>query len=221
MKNPKRLYIVVEGQTEAEFVESVLRPHFINKGIYFVEPVIIHTSKGHKGGFVRFQHLRNDVLKLLKQQSDVIVSTFVDFFRIPTSMPHYEKCMEKRAIEDKIMCLEAHTAASINDRRFIPYIQKHEFEALLFASNVGFEKYFEAAIFEKTQAIIDTYPNPEDINNNPQTAPSKRLETITQKNYDKINDGNTIALEIGIQVILEKCPRFKAWVEQLEVLILK
>ena len=217
----KRLYIVVEGQTEAEFTESVLRPYFNSKGIYFVEPVIIHTSKGHKGGFVNFQHLANDVSKLLKQQINIIVSTFVDFFRIPTNIPQYHKCMEMGNVEDKITCLETHIAASINDRRFLPYIQKHEFEALLFSSNIGFETYFNTAIFEKTQNIIDTYPNPEDINNNPQTAPSKRLEMITLKQYDKINDGNTIALEIGIERIIEKCPRFRNWIEQLEEMVTK
>ena len=158
-----------------------------------------------------FQHLRNDILKLLKQQSDVIVSTFVDFFRIPTSMPHYEKCMEKRAIEDKIMCLEAHTAASINDRRFIPYIQKHEFEALLFTSNVGFENYFNE-VAKETQNIVDQYENPEEINDNPTTAPSKRILGIIPF-YQKPIAGNILALEIGIEKMLEKCPRFCNWIE--------
>jgi hypothetical protein len=33
--------------------------------------------------------------------------------------------------------------------------------------------------------------------------------------YDKVFEGNLIALEIGIHTILEKCPRFRAWVEKL------
>lgn len=48
----------------------------------------------------------------------------------------------------------------------------------------------------------------------PTGAPSKRLLAI-KENYDKVIEGNLIALEIGIEKILEKCPRFKAWIEKL------
>lgn len=33
--------------------------------------------------------------------------------------------------------------------------------------------------------------------------------------YEKVFEGNMIALEVGITTMLEKCPRFKNWVEQL------
>ena len=61
----RRLYIVVEGQTEEEFIKDLLAPYLQCEGIY-VYPVIIHTSKGHKGGFVNYDHLKNDINKLLK-----------------------------------------------------------------------------------------------------------------------------------------------------------
>lgn len=79
----KRLFIVVEGQTEEAFVKELMRPYFIQNDIYDIRPVLIQTSKGHKGGFVNYEHLRNDLLRLLKSQGqDVVVSTFVDFWRI-------------------------------------------------------------------------------------------------------------------------------------------
>jgi hypothetical protein len=46
------------------------------------------------------------------------------------------------------------------------------------------------------------------------TAPSKRIEAIIE-DYNKILYGNILALEIGIETILEKCPRFRNWVENL------
>lgn len=101
----------------------------------------------------------------------------------------------------------------IDDRRFIPYIQLHEFEALLFSSDRGF-KYFSEEEIKKLAAIIDEFDNPEDINSNPESAPSKRLMKIVD-NYDKVLFGNVMALEIGIDTILNKCPRFKAWTEEL------
>ena len=56
----KRLFIVVEGQTEEAFVNELMSPYFIQNGIYDVRPVLIQTSKGHKGGFVNYEHLKND-----------------------------------------------------------------------------------------------------------------------------------------------------------------
>ena len=102
----------------------------------------------------------------------------------------------------------------IGDRRFIPYIQLHEFEALLYASNAGFEKYFPEDEARETAAVISAFPNPELINSSPDKAPSKRLLAI-HKGYDKVIEGNLIALEVGLQTILNKCPRFGKWLERL------
>lgn len=33
--------------------------------------------------------------------------------------------------------------------------------------------------------------------------------------YDKVTEGNLIALEIGISTILERCPRFRSWIEEI------
>lgn len=43
---------------------------------------------------------------------------------------------------------------------------------------------------------------------------SKRLLAI-KPDYNKVLEGNLIALEIGIQSILEKCPRFAGWVKAI------
>jgi hypothetical protein len=102
----------------------------------------------------------------------------------------------------------------INDSRFIPYIQLHEFESLLYSSNKGFEAYFSNEEKKETQKIIDEFPNPEDINSSPEKAPSKRLLAI-KNDYDKVVEGNIIALEIGFKQIMDRCPRFKAWIEKL------
>lgn len=102
----------------------------------------------------------------------------------------------------------------IADTRFIPYIQLHEFEALLFSSSKGFQTFFSPEQQESIQTIIHTYDNPEEINTTPEGAPSKRLLTI-KEDYDKVLEGNLIALEIGLPEILEKCPRFKAWMDTL------
>ncbi|WP_321517317.1 DUF4276 family protein [uncultured Bacteroides sp.] len=210
----RRLYIIVEGQTEQEFVSQTLAPHLRDLGIYDITPILIRTSKTGKGGFVNYEHLKNDVTRLLSSEKDIIVSTFVDFFRIPTSVPKYKDSMRLNSDNDKVESLEQGMFESISDRRFIPYIQLHEFEALLFSSNKGFEEYCEVPVYKQTKSIVDSYENPEDINSSPETAPSKRLLKINP-DYDKVLEGNLIALKVGINTMLERCPRFREWVEKL------
>jgi len=210
----KRLYIIVEGQTEQEFVNSMIAPYMQQYGIYDVTPILIRTSKTGRGGFVNYEHLKNDAIKLLhSKKDDFIVSMFVDFFRIP-EVPKKERWEIKNNHVEKVEEMEQCIAEDIGDRRFIPYIQLHEFEALLFSSNKGFESYFAEKDANSTQQIIDSYENPEEINSSPEGAPSKRLLTI-KDDYDKVVEGNLIALEVGFNDILAKCPRFKAWIDKL------
>ncbi len=210
----KRLYIIVEGQTEQEFVNSMISPYMQQYGIYNVTPVLIRTSKTGRGGFVNYEHLKNDTKKLLFSiKTDFVVSMFVDFFRIP-EVPQKDRWEKKATHIEQVEEMEQCIAEDINDRRFIPYIQLHEFEALLFSSNKGFETFFSETNAKNTQQIINTFNNPEDINTSPKGAPSKRLLAI-KDDYDKVIEGNLIALEVGFNEILARCPRFRAWIEKL------
>ena len=212
----KRLNIVVEGQTEQSFVNEVLIPYLQSKGVAIITPILIHTSKTGRGGLVNYHHLHNTVKGLLKNQYDgnIVVSSFVDFFRMPTNMPDYDDAMRLGTDLQKVESLQQALGNSIGDRRFIPYIQLHEFEALLFSNNNGFEYLWEEEQALKTKIIVEAFENPEDINSAPETAPSKRLLAIN-KNYDKVLEGNLIALEVGINEMLGKCPRFAIWVNRL------
>lgn len=212
----KRLYIVVEGQTEQEFVNTLLRPWFSGHGIFDIHPILIRTSKHGRGGHVNADHLKNTINGLLRETNDteLIVSTFIDFFRIPDNMPGYKEAMQLGVSTDQVASLEMALAKTIQDWRFVPYIQRHEFEALLFSSNAGFEKYCDEEQSCKTSAIVDSFQNPEDINSSPETAPSRRLQAIIP-NYDKVILGNILALEIGITKIITRCPRFANWLQAL------
>ncbi len=211
----KRLYIVVEGHAEQEFVNEILRPYLNSFGLYDVTPVLIHTSKTGKGGFVNYDHLNNTVVPLLRTKgNDIVVTTFVDYFRIPTNTPHYEECIKLGSNKDIVVKLEQCIDENINDRRFFSYIQLHEFEALLFSNNNGFKEYFTEEQAKLTNAIVNEFDNPEDINTRPQHAPSKRILSI-KENYNKPIEGNLIAIEIGINDIIKRCPRFAMWVNEL------
>lgn len=52
-----RIYVMVEGQTEEAFVTELLAPHFAHAGRYLI-PIIVSTSRGHKGGMVSYAKVR-------------------------------------------------------------------------------------------------------------------------------------------------------------------
>lgn len=211
----KRIYIVVEGQTEQEFVRSVMAHYFFTKGVVSVTPILIRTSKTGRGGHVSAKHLLKTIAGLLATvKNDVLVTTFVDFFRIPNNMPDFEQSMSLPNDTLRVKSLEDALARKVNDPRFIPYIQLHEFEALLFSNNKGFEDYFSEEQSAQTAEIISAFANPEDINSSLETAPSKRILAL-ERGYDKVLQGNLIAMDVGMDDMLAKCPRFSLWVSHL------
>lgn len=212
----KNIFIVVEGYSELEFVNNLLAPYLIQSGADIVKPYPVATNAalGKKGGG-KYKHLREELLRSVKYSPEKIVSTFFDYYAFPADAPDYAACKQGTSVDERILCLEQAIKNDIapNNHRFIPYLQKHEFEALLFSSNDGFKTHYNE-IAEETGKIINQYPNPEEINDNPATAPSKRILNFIPS-YNKVLHGNILALEIGIETILERCPRFHNWIEML------
>lgn len=216
----KRLIIVVEGDTEKEFIDKVLSPYLYAKGLTSVNCFKIkHT----KGGLTKYQHLKTDLINCI-YENNVLVSTLIDFYALPKDFPKYEDAkklvnkserlsfLENAIVED----LEAEKGGSFPD--LLPYIQLHEFEALVFSSLGAVKALYseQDAKFNEIEQIMAMYPNPEDINDSPQTAPSKRLKNNQLiRGYNKVNDGIMIIEEAGIEVVLAKCPRFSKWVDAL------
>lgn len=101
--------------------------------------------------------------------------------------------------------------------RFIPYIQLHEFEGLLFSDISVFPRNFtkEQLDFPQLERAVNDFKTPEEINNSPATAPSERLKKAIN-GYDKVTDGAFLALEIGLETIRKKCILFNEWIERLE-----
>jgi len=214
----RAIYIICEGQTEEEFVNSILRPYFNSHHIYDVRPILMTTSKGHKGGDIKFDRLKFNIEKLLNRETDVIVTTFIDFFRLKSDFPNFQIAQQKINKYDRVDSLEQAMAANINQPRFIPYIQLHEFEGLLFASKEGFEFLpdLKQASLKNLLLAVSEKENPEELNDGELTAPSKRLEQLIP-GFDKNKPffGGIIAEVNTINAILERCTRFRTWVETL------
>lgn len=215
----KRLEIIVEGVTESDFVTQVLAPYLESLGLieaYCVCPIIIRTHPNHRGGMSKYTHLRSDILSCLSScDKDLTVSMMIDFFALPSNVPRPQNYNSLKTDYDKVKAIEQCIFDDIDDYRFIPYIQLHEFEALLFASKVGFDYCYEndprALLLKK---IVDSYDNPEEINTSPSGAPSKRILAIIPE-YQKGYDGNVIMIENGIDVVIAKCPGFRKWIKAI------
>ena len=213
-----RVAISVEGQTEDEFCKQILAPYLLAKGIHLT-PIIVTTSRErcgvkHKGGCINLSRVKSEIKKLLP--SFDFVTTFYDLY----GFDNIPKETTANELEEKIQELFP------NNAKLIPYIQQYEFETLLFS-----EPSYYADYFDNPQATVDIEKiikscgvNIEDINNSKETAPSKRIANFFD-NYDetfeKVFHGYSIIEEIGLEKVLEKAPRFRAWVKRIEGLVKK
>ena len=211
------LNILVEGETEKEFVNNSIYHYLLRHEIGNIRPITIETSPGFKGGDVRYQtRFKTNILNLLRGREDMIVTSLIDFYKLRNDFPKYNESKAISNVIDRVSFLESACMEDINDHRFIPYIQLHEFEGLLFSDTKGFDLFNEipAANLLELKKIVSTFPNPEMINEGNETAPSKRLAKLIPS-YQKPLYGNMIALENNFETILAKCPRFKTWIDTL------
>lgn len=141
----------------------------------------------------------------------------VDFYRLPADFPGIA---ESRAIPDpvkKVEFIEQRFSDDLHHRRFVPYIQLHEFEALLFSDPKKFSGAFPSlgANLERLEAIRRRFQTPEHINEGDDTAPSKRIFSLLPE-YVKAVAGPLIAKQIGLAKLREQCHHFNQWLERLE-----
>jgi Domain of unknown function (DUF4276) len=64
----------------------------------------------------------------------------------------------------------------------------------------------------------EAFSSPEHINDDPLTAPSKRILKCCD-GYEKPLHGSLIAIDIGLEAIRQQCQHFNQWLLRLENLI--
>lgn len=213
----KRLIIICEGETEQEFCKDVLYSHFISKDIAIEAPLIKKTM----GGIVAWEYIKSQILLHLTE--DVVVTMLIDYYGIK-DYHNFPKWVESKAIvnkTDRMAFLENAMKEDIDDSvrfRFIPYIQLHEFEGLLFNNIDTFKRNIpenEFTDIRELESLINNNSNPELINDGALTAPSKRLVRLIS-GYNKIVYGAILAQEIGLERLRAKAVRFDEWIVNLE-----
>lgn len=214
----QRIIIICKGQTEQEFCRKLLTPYFYARDIDIQCPLI----KISKGGIVKWDVLKDQVEKHLKEDGVAMVTTLIDYYGIEArhGFPRWEEGENIGDKNQRMTFLEEAMKAEIESDlnwRFIPYIQLHEFEGLLFNRIEVFESQFTPEEIVCKEELIQTFndfDNPEMINSGRTTSPGHRLKRII-KGYNKVVYGICLAEAIGIDNMKNKSPRFRQWIEQL------
>jgi hypothetical protein len=214
-----RLRILCEGPSEESFVNKVLAPHLATCRVMVTAPLI--GRPGHKGGRVSWPRLLHDLERHLSDQ-EVCVSTLIDFYGMDPDFPGRSTKAATTQTKYQSVCeaMRQTLFSHLPNRaqRFTPYVQMHEFEGLLFSSpEILARSMGQSGCVDELKAETKKFQTPEDINDSPSTAPSKRLLRINDR-YQKVLHGTIAAKEIGLQTIRSQCPLFNAWISQLELL---
>jgi len=221
-----RLLVHVEGQTEEGFVNEILRPHLcthhgyssVNARLLGLEP-----GRGRRGGIRGWNTARRTILSHLKNDAHCLVTTMVDYYGMPQEG---EKGWPGRAEADKVPfpkkaetvqeALRADIRKDFDSTRFVPYVMMHEFEGLLFSDCERFaEGIGRSDLANAFQLIRGRFNSPEEINDSPDTAPSKRVRVLVPE-YQKPLDGMLAVEAISLDIIRAECSHFRQWLERLE-----
>ncbi|HEU0177815.1 MAG TPA: DUF4276 family protein [Blastocatellia bacterium] len=214
-----KVLILVEGQTEEAFIKTVLAPHLASLNIFPVVTIITTRrrpdQKDFKDGITSYLKIKTDLRPLLNDSSAALVTTMIDYYGLPHDFPGLSDC-PNASCHDRVSHIERAFANDIGQEKFLPYLSLHEFEALLFVSPRHLDAHFPSQNRLQQLAQIKTqFLSPEEINNNADTAPSKRLRRIYPE-YQKRTDGPTIAGKIGLEMIRNECRHFNEWLIKLE-----
>lgn len=219
-----RVLVLVEGPTERSIIENVVSPELSLKNIYLHPRVI--GKFGHKGGN-KFGVVIRELRNLIRQEPSGIVTTLFDYYGLPNDWPNLVRAKGKKPY-DAVGILESAIAeavaadlgANFVPRRFIPYIQLHEIESLLFASPREMAEVFDRPDLQpEFEKIVRDCGGCELINDNPNSAPSQRIQDLvpTYRKGASVNaHAHRIAKRIGLEGMRRECPHFNEWLTKLE-----
>lgn len=221
-----RLHVIAEGQTEETFVNKVLKLHLAQFNV-FADVRCVETSRSrrriYRGGLLDYGRAKRDIERWMKEDhgSDVRFTTLFDLYHLPNDFPRFEEAKRQTHPPARVEFLEQAFAEDLPQPRFVPYIQLHEFEALILSDPERMKREFigrEDSIHRLAE-MSSRYESPELIDDGETTAPSKRIiAALPDYKWRKPTAGPNVARAIGLETLRGKCPHFSKWLVSLESL---
>ena len=216
----KRVLVLVEGQTEERFVKDILYPYFIPLN-RFIIPTLLITKRvkdgpDFKGGVGNFSKFENDLNRLLHNSGGALITTMIDYYGLPRDFPGMDTRPPDGTPLERVKHVEDEIKHHFkNPDNLLIFFMLHEFEAWLFSSAETLPHVMtEPEKIQDFLAIRTEFRTPEEINERPEYAPSKRIKRLFPA-YKKTLHGPTTAARIGLDRIRNQCPHFNWWIEQL------
>jgi Domain of unknown function (DUF4276) len=219
--------VVCEGQTEREFCREVVAPHLAPRGVYLAGT--LRGKPGRKrGGIASWASYRGELIRLAKERSTRHVGVLVDYYRLPPDWPGRTVAATK-PVPHRGPFIETALKADLLDElgdRFVPCIEVHEFESLLFvepetsaltiAIGAGLDDY-ELVAAQLAAIKSKCGGDAEAIDDSPQTAPAKRIISIVP-GYDKVGWGVPAAADVSLNALRSGCRWLDRWLTSLEAI---
>ncbi|MEU0086171.1 DUF4276 family protein [Streptomyces sp. NPDC006274] len=211
--------VLCEGQTEENMVNDFLGPELFQFGISLVPTILLtRTAAGGttgRGGVSKWSKIEKDLRNRLNSSPHwAAVTTLLDYYGLPQDTPGMADRPATTA-RAKVEHVERRIAEHIGHPRFIPYLALHETEAWVFAAAEQLAYWTEdPALGQKVQGVADALGGPEQVNEKPETAPSKRLLKLYPE-YIKTFHGPAAVTDLGLADLRASCPHFSTWIEKL------
>lgn len=214
--------VACEGESEANVVKFMIAPHLRGLGLT--------ASPRHLDFSGKFERLIGRLRRQLREVASLPnchVTTLIDYYGL-TGAPRDVEGMKqsprdieigKRSVEDALRLELAHDASRLHHTSsFRPYVQMHELEALFFSdTEVLARELNKPQLARVFQGIRDQFPTPEHINDNPNTAPSKRIiANHPGYKWQKTSLTTLISRSLSLATIRASCPLFDRWLRDLE-----
>ena len=205
------------------FVNAVLAPHLYRVGYTSVGARLLGNARqrSRRGGGRAWEAVRKGILNHLQNDQAALSTTMVDYYGLPRTWPGREGAPRHTTLSERAATVERAVLDDISTAighppRFVPYVVMHEFEGLLFSDPDRFAQSLgEPDLAPGFQAIRAEFQTPEDINDSPDSAPSKRVRNLF-RGYQKPLMGVLAMEQIGLDTVREACPLFNAWIATLE-----
>ena len=210
-----RLYVVSEGLTETSFVCDILAPHVEQR-----RPATLAVYAPNLRGKCAYAEVKKLIRALLgNPAAEVFVTTMIDLYKLPGDFPGYAECSGHEDVHKRVEEMERFLSEDVQDRRFVPHLQLHEFEALILTDALSVAKCYpnrKDELGRLARTVERDFRSPEEVNRI--TPPSWRIR-IAVPEYQKAVFGISAVADLGLERIRGKCRHFDTWLQRLEHLL--